>query len=184
LIRAHPRQEVFSVSLGLCGKELLVTCHSSPSFDIFVSISDDNLNFADRGSKLPVNSSSHTAYTIEVEVHLEYVHARVTADHVDRATAMSFLSDVLMECAKHRLKRLILERDNPGVVVEVELFYIMDDLLKLKDETKIAFLNRHLLHAEEIRDVVAYGANLGGNYRCFNSFESAEQWLLEDSDEK
>jgi len=124
-------------------------------------------------------NSSHTPYKIETEVFPEYVHARVTADHVDRATAMSFLSDVLMECAKNRCKRLILERDNPGVVVEVELFYIMDDLLKLKDETKIAFLNRHLLHAESIRDVVLYGAKLGGNYRCFNSFEKAEQWILE-----
>ena len=127
-------------------------------------------------------NSSQTPYTIEIEVLPKYVHARITAEHVDRATAMSFLSDVLMECAKHRRKRLILERSNPGTVVEVELFYIMDDLVRMKDETKIAFLNRHLLHAEGIHDVVAYGANLGGNYRCFNSYEKAEQWLLEDVD--
>ena len=128
-------------------------------------------------------NSSTTPYRIEIEVFTKYVHARITADDVDRVIAMSFLSDVLMECAKQRRKRLILERSNPGAVIEAELFYIMDDLLKMKDETKIAFLNRHMLHAEEIRDVVAYGANLGGNYRCFNSFEKAEQWLLEDSDE-
>lgn len=128
----------------------------------------------------PAMNSSNAPYEIEYQVYPEYLHARVTAEHIDRTTSMSFLSDVLMECAKHRRKRLLLERGNAGNVAQEELFGMMHDLMTLHDDTKIAFLNRHILLAEKIRDVVAYGANLGGNYRCFDSFEIAEQWLLED----
>lgn len=126
--------------------------------------------------------SSSPAYELEIEVHRGYIHARVTAENVDRAMAMSFLSDALMECAKHRRKRLLLERVNEGFVLENELFYVMDDLIKMNDPTKIAFLNRHLRLAAALQDVVAYGAKMGGNYRCFSSFEKAEQWLLEENE--
>ena len=125
-------------------------------------------------------NSSDAPFEVEYQVYPDYLHARITAEHIDRATSMSFLSDVLLECAKHRRDRLLLERGNAGDVAQRELFLMMDDLLKMNDPTKIAFLNRHILLAEEIRDVVAYGADLGGNYRCFNSFEKAEQWLLEN----
>ena len=124
--------------------------------------------------------SSTLAYDLQIEVRQGYIHACVTVDNADRAIAMSFLSDALIECAKHRRKRLLLERASAGSVAENELFYIMDDLVKMNDQTKIAFLNRHLLLAEELRDVVAYGAEIGGNYRCFNSFQEAEEWLLQD----
>jgi hypothetical protein len=126
--------------------------------------------------------SSKAPFQIDYHVYPSYLHARVTAEHIDRTTSMSFLSEVLLECAECRRKRLLLERGNAGNVAQDELFGMMQDLLTMKDDTKIAFLNRHILLAEEIRDVVAYGANLGGNYRCFNSFEKAEQWLLEDED--
>ena len=125
--------------------------------------------------------SSSPLYDLEIEVRPGYVYASVTAETVDRSIAMSFLSDALMACAKHHRKRLLLERANAGSIIENELFYIMDDLMKMNDQTKIAFLNRHLLLAGELREVVAYGAEIGGNYRCFNSFKEAEEWLLNDS---
>lgn len=126
--------------------------------------------------------SSTPTYDLQIEVRLGYIYARVTVENADRAIAMSFLSDALIECAKHRRKRLLLERANAGSVAENELFHIMDDLIKMNDQTKIAFLNRHLLLAGELRDVVAYGAEIGGNYRCFDSFDKAEEWLLEDAE--
>lgn len=124
--------------------------------------------------------SSSPPYYLEIELRPRYIYVRVKAENVDRSIAMSFLSDALMECAKHRRKRLLLERENAGYVVENELFYIMDDLIRMNDQTKIAFLNRHSLLAAELRDVVAYGAEMGGNYRCFSSFDEAEEWLLDD----
>ena len=128
-------------------------------------------------------NSSHPPYEVEIEVRPGYVYARVTAEHVDRPTAMWFLSEAISECANHRKKRLLLERGNAGAVAEDELFIMMDELLKLSDETKIAFLNQHLLSAEKIREVIKYGAGRGGNYRCFMSFDKAEQWLLEGADD-
>jgi hypothetical protein len=127
----------------------------------------------------PTTGAPNTAYEIEYRSHPEYLHARVAAEHIDRTTSQSFLSDVLMECARQRRKKLLLERANAGSVVESELAGMMADLLKMNDTTQIAFLNRHLRMAEEIADVVAYGASVGGNYKCFNSFKAAEQWLLE-----
>jgi len=126
---------------------------------------------------------SHAPYEVKFEVRPGYVYARVIAERVDRPTAMWFLGEAISECANHRKKRLLLERGNAGEVAEEELFVMMDELLKLSDETRIAFLNQHLLSAEKIREVIRYGAGRGGNYRCFMSFEKAEQWLLEDADE-
>ena len=123
-------------------------------------------------------NSSNAPFEIEYEIYPEYLRARVAAEHIDRTTWQSLLSDVLMECARHRRKKLLLERATAASVPQTELFDMMADLLNLNDSTQIAFLNRHLLMAEDIADVVAYGANMGGNYRCFDSYEAAERWLL------
>ena len=123
-------------------------------------------------------NSSNAPFEIQYELFPEYLHARVRADHIDRTTWQSLLGDVLMECARHRRKKLLLERATAASVPQAELFDMMADLLQLNDSTQIAFLNRHLLMAENIADVVAYGANMGGNYHCFNSYEAAERWLL------
>jgi hypothetical protein len=127
-------------------------------------------------------NSSNALFEIQYELRPSYLHARVTAERIDRTTWQSLLSDILMECANHRRKKLLLERANAGNVPQSELLEMMADLLKLNDATQIAFLNRHLLMAEEIADVVAYGAQMGGSYRCFNSYEAAERWLLEDEE--
>lgn len=126
-------------------------------------------------------NSSNAPFEIEYQVHPEYLHARVTAEYIERSTSQSLLSDVLMECARHRRRKLLLERVNPGNVVQTELADMMSDLMEMNDDTQIAFFNRHILHATEIADVVAYGASVGGNYRCFNTFEAAERWLIESS---
>ena len=125
-------------------------------------------------------NSSNALFEIQYGLQPDYLHARVSAERIERTTWQSLLSDVLMECARHRRKKLLLERVNAGDVPQSELQDMMADLLKLNDTTQIAFLNRHLLMADEIADVVAYGANMGGNYRCFSSVEAAERWLLED----
>ena len=124
-------------------------------------------------------NSSNAPFEIEYDIKSNYLHARVTAEQIDRTTWRSLLADVMMECARHRRRKLILERANAGDVAQTELNDMMADLLQLKDNTQIAFLNRHLLLAEEIADVVAYGAREGGNYRCFNSLEAAEKWLIQ-----
>ena len=128
-------------------------------------------------------TSSNAPYEIEYQLYPNYLHARVIAEHIDRKTSQSFLSDVLLECAKRRRKRLLLERGNEGGVVVEELMTMMQDLLQLRDTTKIAFLNRHIKHGDDIRKIVKMGAGLGGNYRCFVDFTDAENWLIEDIDD-
>ena len=105
----------------------------------------------------PAKESSNAPFEIEYRLHPEYLHARVNAEHIERAASRSLLSDVLMECARHRRKKLLLERANPGFVVQSELADMMADLLEMNDSTKIAFFDRHVFLAEEIADVVAYG---------------------------
>ena len=127
-------------------------------------------------------NSSNALFEIQFDIQPDYLHARVSAERIERTTWQSLLSDVLMECASHRRKKLLLERVIAGDVPQSELQDMMADLLKLNDTTQIAFLNRHLLMAEEIADVVAYGANMGGNYRCFSTRDEAERWLLSEEE--
>ena len=128
-------------------------------------------------------TSSNAPYEIEYKLYPNYLHARVIAEDIDRLTSQSFLSDVLLECANHRRKRLMLERGNEGGVVVEELMTMMQDLLQLRDTTKIAFLNHHIKHGAEIGKIVKMAAGLGGNYRCFVDFSDAEEWLVEDADD-
>ena len=100
-------------------------------------------------------NSPGEAFQLEYYLKSDYIHARITADSIDRALWQSLLSDVLLECARHRRKKLLLERVNATEVVQNELSNMMADLLNMNDETQIAFFNRHLLFAHEIADVVA-----------------------------
>jgi hypothetical protein len=118
-------------------------------------------------------------YALEFKEHPEYLHARITASFLDRAAAMSYLSEIFLECAKLRKKRLLLERATPCMLQRDELYSTMDYIVSLEGGTRIAFLNSHGTVAETLSHIVDYGTNRGGRFRYFQEFEEAETWLVE-----
>ena len=124
---------------------------------------------------------SPRSYALEFEEHPEYLHARITASFLDRAGALSYLSEIFMECAKLRKKRLLLERVTPCVMERDELYSTMDFIVSMEAGTRIAFLNSHGTSAETLSHIVDYGAERGGGFGYFQEFQEAENWLLDRS---
>jgi len=70
-------------------------------------------------------------YALEFEEHADYLHARISASFLDRAGALSYLSEIFIECAKLRKNRLLLERATPCVMQRDELYSTMDYTLSM-----------------------------------------------------
>jgi len=124
---------------------------------------------------------SPRSYALEFEEHPEYLHARITASFLDRAGALSYLSEIFMECAKLRKKRLLLERVTTCMMERDELYSTMDFIVSMEAGTRIAFLNSHGTSAETLSHIVDYGAERGGGFGYFQEFQEAENWLLDRS---
>ena len=103
----------------------------------------------------------------------KYLHARVTASNVTREMAMSILSEVMVECADRKHKKLILERDVSAKVSTDELLKALIEMIRMNSGTKVAFLDRHLTD-DECEHLTDAGC------RCFQQKPEAEIWLLED----
>jgi hypothetical protein len=84
-----------------------------------------------------------TLYALEFKEHPEYLHARITASFLDRTGALSYLSEIFLECAKLRKKKLLLERATPCMMQRDELYSTMDFIVSVEKDTRIAFLNAH-----------------------------------------
>ena len=94
------------------------------------------------------------------------------------SAAMSYLAEVFLECARLRKKKLLLERVSPCAMPIDELFSTMDYIVSLGTDTRIAFLNSHDSAAENLKPVVDYGADRGGNYGYFEISDDAVRWLM------
>lgn len=129
---------------------------------------------------LPLMQPSPARVELTFNEQSEYLHARISAPFIDRAAGMWYLGEIFLECANRRKKKLLLERDIPYMMPQDELVRTMDHLVSMQSGTRIAFLNSHASIAEELKQIIEYGAEQGATFRYFETFEEAEQWLLND----
>jgi hypothetical protein len=113
-----------------------------------------------------------------------YLHARITANFVDRDLAMSFLSEIMTECANRRCKRLLLERCPPYLIVNDQFLNAADELIAMDSGTRIAFLNSQASIDESIKSNGDRGFDEAGNYSFFKSEAEAVAWLLKGSNDE
>jgi len=162
---------------------LLVVQRSLPAcadaFFLINSVHNSNQEYCLCGFTWAMNPSPKL-YALEFKEHPEYLHARITASFLDRTGALSYLSEIFLECAKLRKKRLLLERATPCMMQRDELYSTMDYIVSVEKDTHIAFLNAHGTVAETLSHIVDYGTEQGGRFRYFQEFKEAENWLLED----
>ena len=101
-----------------------------------------------------------------------YLHARVTDHVVSRESAMSVLSDIMIECADRRHKKLLLEREIAEWVDKDEFLDALVEMAHMNSGTRIAFLDRHITNTNclPLKEC---------DCRCFRSKQDAENWLRE-----
>ena len=111
-----------------------------------------------------------------------YLHVRITATRFDRDRALSFLSEVMSECANRRCKRLLLERDLPETGMDDELLNAMDDMVEMDSGTRIAFLNPNTSSERALQHAGNDGVRRDGAFRSCSSKEEAIEWLMEGTE--
>ncbi|MBV9241295.1 MAG: hypothetical protein JO314_04730 [Acidobacteria bacterium] len=117
-------------------------------------------------------------YELTFDERSGYLYACVTADAIDRETALDYLRKVADRITDSEYERLMLERDIPMMLPAAELFFTTQDFLKMVGPTRVAFVNKHIVIHEEMDFAILIGTNRGANYRLFNNEAEAEEWLV------
>ena len=110
----------------------------------------------------------------------DYLYACVTADDIDRETALDYLSKVADRISDSPYEFLMLERDIPVMLPAPDLFFITRDFLKMLGPMRAAFVNKHATNEAELEFAMLIGTNRGADYRLFKSVPEAEAWLLSE----
>ena len=106
----------------------------------------------------------------------KYLHVCLTMPIDSREMAMSILSDVMIECADRKYKRLMLEREVDEKVSDDQLFEALCEMVEMDSGTRVAFLDRHLTD-EDCSELS------GTDCQCFQRKDAAEKWLVDDIDD-
>ena len=109
-----------------------------------------------------------------------YLRAKVSAETIDRPTAIAYLTQVAERSRATAFTRVMLIRDIPVMLADSDLFFTTTDFLKMIGDTKVAFVNPYLTIELEMDFAILIGKNRGGDLQLFNNEISAEEWLLGD----
>ncbi len=116
-------------------------------------------------------------YTLIFEERPTYLYARVTADTIDRQTALDYLREVAARSDSLQVERLMLDRQIPVMLPDSDLFFTTTDFLEMIGSTKVAFVNPYAAIDGAMDFAMTIGTNRGAQYRLFSDVESAEAWL-------
>jgi hypothetical protein len=106
----------------------------------------------------------------------DYLYARIAAKDLDRKTALDYLSEISLKCARTRCKRMLLEREMSEIMADEHLFASIKDLVEMSGGIRIAFVNRHVPTEEARKRLSKWKA--GADFKYFNDAEEAHRWLL------
>ena len=120
--------------------------------------------------------SSSTMSDLTFEERPEYLHARISAQTLNRKTALDYLSEISMKCASTRCKQMLLERDIGIVPPDDDLFASMKELVEMSAGIRIALVNPHVT----VKDAMKYldEFHYGADFKYFNDVAEAQSWLL------
>ena len=116
-------------------------------------------------------------YHLTVEERAGYLYACITADEIDRPTALDYLRKVSNRVIASRTDRLLLERDIPVMLSSADVFFTTQDFLEMIGSVRVAFVNKHVPIQAEMEFAMMIGTNRGANYRLFDNVPDAEVWL-------
>jgi hypothetical protein len=134
-----------------------------------------------------LSNSSHKEfamlpYDLIFDERPNYLYACVRADDIDRDTALDYLQKVAGRASGSDYDRMMLERDIPVMLSSTDVFFTMQDFLKMVGTMRVAFVNKHATIESEMEFLVLIGTNRGAKYRLFRDVGDAEKWLLTKAD--
>lgn len=107
-----------------------------------------------------------------------YLHALIRSDTMTAEMAVEYLAAVAAECRKSKNELLLLERDVPVMLNDIDLFNTTKYFLDLIGDRYVAFVNPHLAIVKDMDFAILVGTNRGANYQLFNNVPDAVEWLL------
>jgi len=122
-------------------------------------------------------------YTIAFEVRPGYLYVDLKGDVISTDVIRSYVADVLEECERSGMRRIMLYRDIPVILSEAEMFYTVNESLEALRGKKVALVNPHDELQKELDFGMTVGSNRGGQYGSFIDIDDAEKWLLEGDDD-
>lgn len=120
-----------------------------------------------------------TSYELTFDPHPHYLRAHITAETVTRETALSYLQEIAHECERLNYRRILIERDVPVMLPDLELFQTTNDFFDRVEYVRIAVVNQYVSHQAAMRFAMLIGTNRGAKIKVFTTVWEAEEWLLE-----
>ncbi|HVQ56265.1 MAG TPA: hypothetical protein VMS29_05880 [Pyrinomonadaceae bacterium] len=106
----------------------------------------------------------------------EYLHARISAQSLDRKSALDYLSEISLKCASTRCKQMLLERDVPIMPTDEDLFVSIKELVEMSAGIRIALVNPHVSVEDAMKHIDQ--CHHGADFKYFNDTTEAQRWLL------
>lgn len=118
-------------------------------------------------------------YNLRFEARRHYLYAHVKAETMTRATALAYLQEVANECNGRSYRRLLLERDVPMMLSDLELFQTTNDFLDMVKYVRVAVLNQYPDQQNAMNFAMRISTNRKARYSVFTDPLEAEKWLLD-----
>ena len=118
------------------------------------------------------------SYELTFTERQNYLYALVRAETMTLAMAMEYLRAVVDKCIQIAPTRLLLERDVPVLLPDLDAFFTTRYFLEQMKGKRIAIVNTHLASSTHPHRKLLTDTRAGGHSRLFDNFVEAEKWLL------
>lgn len=121
-------------------------------------------------------------YTITFELRPGYLYAYVKGEADSYDISHAYWTDVAAECAKHQVKKLLVDEDLAQPIKSVsEVFQgAAERAFMGLSGMKIAFVDRHPDHREQNLFGELVATNRGLFCKVFDNLQEGEKWLVSD----
>jgi uncharacterized protein (DUF779 family) len=120
-------------------------------------------------------------YRLRFEERPQYLYVRVSADTIDRASALSYLDKVAKKCADIGARKMMIVRDIRPILSDTDVFFTTQDFLNMTKGVRVAFVNPYFENSEHMKFAVRVATNRGGRFSVHNTEAEAERALLAGS---
>lgn len=122
--------------------------------------------------------TNEKSYRIEFRRRENFLHAYVEGDEDSVEISRRYWTEVLEECRRHGLAKVLIEENIAGNVSAGEMYEFAKELPSLvTDKVVVAFVDQRAAHAEINRFGEVVAQNRGLRSRVFNTVEDAAAWL-------
>ncbi|CAN5851681.1 hypothetical protein BH20ACI4_BH20ACI4_12940 [soil metagenome] len=122
-------------------------------------------------------------YQITFEHRPQYLYVYVTGDHDSYEISRQYWLEVADECNKTGYKKVLIEEDIKESASLSEAYQLASELPLMGFQgVRVAFYDRFAEHADLNQFAELVATNRGLAATIFNNLETAENWLLDQTD--